>query len=202
MNSIGFWTFLSPVFHNQSSSLLAWTPLVHFLQYREAFLPFTWNMDNFTCYSLIKPQITFNRSLDSLPFASLMTNYSSTIGPGIQLGKENGLTLLLGKGHFAHSTIISLNFVIFPQMLKYMITPLALKKARALNWPFIPTWISPSWLWVTLIWARDLWHSCLWLQSSETPQIRPSGGSVRRKEDATLMESLSSSTYLPVYTGI
>ena len=24
-----------------------------------------------------------------------MTNYSSTIGPGIQLGKENGLTLLL-----------------------------------------------------------------------------------------------------------
>ena len=30
-----------------------------------------------------------------MPFASLMTNYSKTIGPGIQLGKENGLTLLL-----------------------------------------------------------------------------------------------------------
>ena len=49
----------------------------------------------FHCFSLIKPQITFNASLDNLPFASLMTNYSSTIGPGIQLGKENGLTLLL-----------------------------------------------------------------------------------------------------------
>ena len=34
------------------------------------------------CFSLIKPQITFNASLDNLPFASLMTNYSSTIGPG------------------------------------------------------------------------------------------------------------------------
>lgn len=45
--------------------------------------------------SLIKPQITFNSSLDDLPFASLMTNYSSSIGPGIQLGKENGLSLLL-----------------------------------------------------------------------------------------------------------
>ena len=50
---------------------------------------------NFYCFSLIKPQITFNASLDDLPFASLMTNYSETIGPGIQLGKENGLTLLL-----------------------------------------------------------------------------------------------------------
>ena len=50
---------------------------------------------SFYCFSLIKPQITFNASLDNLPFASLMTNYSSTIGPGIQLGKENGLTLLL-----------------------------------------------------------------------------------------------------------
>ena len=49
----------------------------------------------FTCFSLIKPQITFNESLDHLSFQSLMQNYSSTVGPGIQLGKENGLTLLL-----------------------------------------------------------------------------------------------------------
>ena len=48
-------------------------------------------------FSLIKPQITFNASLDNVPFQTLMTDYSSTIGPGIQLGKENGLTLLLGK---------------------------------------------------------------------------------------------------------
>ena len=32
-----------------------------------------------------------------MSFASLMTNYSSSIKPGIQLGKENGLTLLLGN---------------------------------------------------------------------------------------------------------
>ena len=54
-----------------------------------------WDKDFFPFFSLIKPQITFDHTLDSLPFASLMTNYSSTIGPGIQLGKENGLTLLL-----------------------------------------------------------------------------------------------------------
>ena len=48
-------------------------------------------------FSLIKPQITFNESLDNIPFQTLMTDYSSTIGPGIQLGKENGLSLLLGK---------------------------------------------------------------------------------------------------------
>ena len=45
--------------------------------------------------SLVKPQISFNRSLEHLPFETLMTNYSLTISPGIQLGKENGLTLLL-----------------------------------------------------------------------------------------------------------
>ena len=50
-------------------------------------------------FSLIKPQITFNQSLDHMSFASLMTNYSSSIKPGIQLGKENGLTLLLGNFH-------------------------------------------------------------------------------------------------------
>ena len=54
-----------------------------------------WDKEFFPFFSLIKPQITFDHTLDSLPFASLMTNYSSTIGPGIQLGKENGLTLLL-----------------------------------------------------------------------------------------------------------
>ena len=30
-----------------------------------------------------------------LPFETLMMNYSNSIQPGIQLGKENGLTLLL-----------------------------------------------------------------------------------------------------------
>ena len=34
-----------------------------------------------------------------MSFASLMTNYSSSIKPGIQLGKENGLTLLLGNSY-------------------------------------------------------------------------------------------------------
>lgn len=45
--------------------------------------------------SLVKPQISFNQSLSQLPFEVLMTNYTRTIKPGIQLGKENGLTLLL-----------------------------------------------------------------------------------------------------------
>ena len=34
--------------------------------------------------SLIKPQITFNVSLEKLPFDTLMKNYSSKIQPGIQ----------------------------------------------------------------------------------------------------------------------
>ncbi|TRY76324.1 hypothetical protein TCAL_15908 [Tigriopus californicus] len=45
--------------------------------------------------SLVKPQISFNQTLSQLPFEVLMTNYTRTIKPGIQLGKENGLTLLL-----------------------------------------------------------------------------------------------------------
>ncbi len=35
--------------------------------------------------SLIKPQISFNRTLEHLPFEALMTNYSRTIAPGIQV---------------------------------------------------------------------------------------------------------------------
>jgi hypothetical protein len=53
--------------------------------------------------SLIKPQITFNKSLDDLSFASLMTNYSSSIQPRIQLGKENGLSLLLDAEVFDYA---------------------------------------------------------------------------------------------------
>ena len=45
--------------------------------------------------SLIKPQITFDKKLQNLSFEALMTNHSLAIGPGIQLGKENGLTLLM-----------------------------------------------------------------------------------------------------------
>ncbi len=46
-------------------------------------------------FSLIKPQITFDKKLQNLSFAVLMKNHSLGIGPGIQLGKENGLTLLM-----------------------------------------------------------------------------------------------------------
>ncbi|TRY76559.1 hypothetical protein TCAL_05309 [Tigriopus californicus] len=45
--------------------------------------------------TLIKPQITFNRDLEQIPFALLMKNFTPTIQPGIQLGKENGLSILL-----------------------------------------------------------------------------------------------------------
>ena len=45
--------------------------------------------------TLIKPQITFNRSLEKVPFEDLMRNYTQSIKPGIQLGKENGLSILL-----------------------------------------------------------------------------------------------------------
>ena len=45
--------------------------------------------------TLIKPQITFNPDLDNVPFETLMRNYTQTIKPGIQLGKENGLSILL-----------------------------------------------------------------------------------------------------------
>lgn len=45
--------------------------------------------------TLIKPQITFDRELEQIPFALLMKNFTPTIQPGIQLGKENGLSILL-----------------------------------------------------------------------------------------------------------
>ena len=45
--------------------------------------------------TLIKPQITFDRALDDVPFVVLMKNFTKTIQPGIQLGKENGLSILL-----------------------------------------------------------------------------------------------------------
>ena len=45
--------------------------------------------------TLIKPQITFDRGLEDVPFEILMRNYTQTIKPGIQLGKENGLSILL-----------------------------------------------------------------------------------------------------------
>ena len=45
--------------------------------------------------TLIKPQITFDRSLENVPFENLMKNHTQSIKPGIQLGKENGLSILL-----------------------------------------------------------------------------------------------------------
>ena len=45
--------------------------------------------------TLIKPQITFDPDLAEVPFSTLMTNYTKSIQPGIQLGKENGLSILL-----------------------------------------------------------------------------------------------------------
>ena len=45
--------------------------------------------------TLIKPQITFDPELANVPFSVLMTNYTKNIKPGIQLGKENGLSILL-----------------------------------------------------------------------------------------------------------
>ena len=45
--------------------------------------------------TLIKPQITFDKDLEEIPFNELMRNYTKSIKPGIQLGKENGLSILL-----------------------------------------------------------------------------------------------------------
>jgi len=45
--------------------------------------------------TLIKPQITFDEELQHVPFETLMRNYTQSIKPGIQLGKENGLSILL-----------------------------------------------------------------------------------------------------------
>ena len=47
------------------------------------------------CCSLVKPQITFNKSLENVPFADLMKLHTENIPKGIHLGKENGLSLLL-----------------------------------------------------------------------------------------------------------
>ena len=45
--------------------------------------------------TLIKPQITFDDHLENIPFNGLIRNYSRSIKPWIQLGKENGLSILL-----------------------------------------------------------------------------------------------------------
>ena len=58
-----------------------------------ALLPF-FGTDYGLC-TLIKPQITFDPALKEVPFEILMKNYTETIKPGIQLGKENGLSILL-----------------------------------------------------------------------------------------------------------
>ena len=46
-------------------------------------------------YSLVKPQITFDDKLEHVPFADLMQQNTENIMKGINLGKENGLSLLL-----------------------------------------------------------------------------------------------------------
>ena len=43
----------------------------------------------------MKPQISFNKSLEDVPFADLMKHHTQHIPKGIHLGKENGLSLLL-----------------------------------------------------------------------------------------------------------
>jgi hypothetical protein len=40
-------------------------------------------------------QITFDPNLEHIPFETLMVNHTKEIKPGIQLGKENGLSILL-----------------------------------------------------------------------------------------------------------
>lgn len=47
------------------------------------------------CYSLVKPQITFDDKLEKEPFSTLMQDNTKNIKKGINLGKENGLSLLL-----------------------------------------------------------------------------------------------------------
>ena len=56
--------------------------------------------------TLIKPQITFDEELENVPFEELMRKYTQTIKPGIQLGKENGLSLLLDAE--VHTFILSI----------------------------------------------------------------------------------------------
>ena len=46
-------------------------------------------------YSLVKPQITFDDKLEKEPFSTLMQENTKNIKKGINLGKENGLSLLL-----------------------------------------------------------------------------------------------------------
>ena len=43
----------------------------------------------------MKPQITFDNDLEKVPFADLMQQNTKNIVKGINLGKENGLSLLL-----------------------------------------------------------------------------------------------------------
>ena len=68
-----------------------------------------------------------------------MTNYSSTIGPGIQLGKENGLTLLLDaevydyafspqKGEEHYTKVIQENRFLFKTLNTYILCTTRLQK--------------------------------------------------------------------------
>ena len=50
---------------------------------------------NLFCCSLVKPQITFDDKLEKEPFSTLMQENTKNIKKGINLGKENGLSLLL-----------------------------------------------------------------------------------------------------------
>ena len=58
-------------------------------------LPLNYTSTDYGLCTLIKPQITFDEELQHVPFETLMRNYTQSIKPGIQLGKENGLSILL-----------------------------------------------------------------------------------------------------------
>ena len=45
--------------------------------------------------SIIKPQLNFNTSLDHMPFWSKLFEENDSILPGSEVGKANGLTVLL-----------------------------------------------------------------------------------------------------------
>ncbi|CAB4055949.1 unnamed protein product [Lepeophtheirus salmonis] len=79
------------VFLNRGSDEkgLLWKEKVKNVERYTDFLPF-FGTDYGLC-SLIKPQISFNKSLIDIPFDTLMRNFTKDIRPGIQLGKENGL---------------------------------------------------------------------------------------------------------------
>ena len=58
-------------------------------------MPLNYTSTDYGLCTLIKPQITFDEELQHVPFEILMRNYTQSIKPGIQLGKENGLSILL-----------------------------------------------------------------------------------------------------------